>query len=258
MQVILDRGQQDDWFNASWICWASAISFVSMVFFIVWEFRQKHPLVNLRVLGDRNFTLGTILITIVGVVLYSTTALLPLFLQTLMGYPALNSGIAISPRGIGAIIALMVVGRLIGKVDARLLMTVGFCVLSYATWQYAEINLEIATINVMWPNIISGLAMGFVFVPVTTAAMGTLPNEQMGNATGIFNLMRNIGGSFGISLATTLVARGAQAHQAAMVAHLTPFDPQFQQRLHMMAGALGATAGRSWGNGKPIGCSATS
>ena len=152
----------------------------------------------------------------------------------------------------------MVVGRLIGKVDARLLMTVGFCVLAYATWQYAQINLDIATINVMWPNIISGLAMGFVFVPVTTMAMGTLPNEQMGNATGIFNLMRNIGGSFGISLATTLVARGAQAHQAAMVWRLTPFDPQFQQRLHMMAGCWGATAGRSWANSKPIGCPATS
>ena len=243
LQVILDRGQQDDWFNASWICWASAVSCVSMVFFILWELRQEHPLVNLRVLADRNFTLGTILITIVGVVLYSTTALLPLFLQTLMSYPALNSGIAISPRGIGAIIALMVVGRLIGKVDTRVLMTCGFCVLAYATWQYAQINLEIATINVMWPNIIAGLAMGFVFVPVTTAAMGTLPNEQMGNATGIFNLMRNIGGSFGISLATTLVARGAQAHQAAMVSHLTPFDPQFQQRLHMMAGALGRYGG---------------
>jgi DHA2 family multidrug resistance protein len=238
LQVILDRGQQDDWFNARWICWASAISFISMLVFIYWEFHVAHPLVNLRVLGDRHFALGTALITAVGVVLYSTTALLPLFLQELMNYPALNSGMAISPRGIGAIIALMVVGRMVGKIDVRLLMTFGFSLLGYACWQFASINTEIATWNVAWPNVMAGFAMGFVFVPVTTASMASLPNEQMGNATGIFNLMRNIGGSFGISLATTLVARSAQAHQAMMVGHLTPYDPQYQYYLHMVTGAL--------------------
>ncbi len=238
LQVILDRGQQDDWFNARWICWASAISFLSMIVFIYWEFHVEHPLVNLRVLGNRNFALGTLLIAAVGVVLYSTTALLPLFLQELMGYPALNSGLAVSPRGIGAIIALMVVGRLVGKIDARVLMTFGFCVLALSCWQFGGLNLEIAIRNVTWPNVISGLAMGFVFVPVTTACMANLPNEQMGNATGIFNLMRNIGGSFGISLATTLVARGAQAHQAMMVGHLSPYDPHFQQYLRTLTGAV--------------------
>ena len=196
-----------------------------MIVFIVWEFRVEHPLVNLRVLGNRNFALGTLLITIVGVVLYSTTALLPLFLQALMGYPALNSGMAISPRGIGAIIALMVVGRLVGKVDARLLMTFGFCVLAFSCWHSPGSTWTSPSVNVMWPNVISGLAMGFVFVPVDDRRDGHLPNEQMGNATGIFNLMRNIGGSFGISLATTLVARGTQAHQAMMVGHLTPLRP---------------------------------
>ncbi len=238
LQVILDRGQQDDWFNARWICWASAISFVSMIVFIVWEFRMEHPLVNLRVLGNRNFALGTLLITAVGVVLYSTTALLPLFLQGLMGYSALSSGMAVSPRGIGAILALMMVGRLVGKVDTRVLMTIGFSVLSYSCWQFACINTDIAIRNVIWPNVISGLAMGFVFVPVTTTCMANLPNEQMGNATGIFNLMRNIGGSFGISLATTLVARTTQAHQATMVGHLTPYDPQFQQYVRALTIAL--------------------
>jgi DHA2 family multidrug resistance protein len=209
-----------------------------MIVFIVWEFRVQHPLVNLRVLGNRNFALGTPLITAVGVVLYSTTALLPLFLQELMGYPALNSGMAVSPRGIGAVIALMMVGRLVGKVDTRILMTVGFSVLSYSCWLFACINTDIAIRNVIWPSIISGLAMGFVFVPVTTTCMADLPNEQMGNATGIFNLMRNIGGSFGISLATTLVARSTQAHQAMMVGHLTPYDPQFQRYVRVLTGVL--------------------
>ena len=111
LQIILDRGQQDDWFSAAWIRWASGISAASMIAFIVWELRTAHPLVHLRVMTNRNFAIGTMLITIVGVVLYSTTALLPLFLQSLMGYPALNSGMAMSPRGIGAIFSLMVVGR---------------------------------------------------------------------------------------------------------------------------------------------------
>jgi DHA2 family multidrug resistance protein len=244
LQVVLDRGQQDDWFNATWLCWASLISLVSMLWFIVWELRVEHPLVNLRVFVNRNFAVGTLLITIVGIVLYSTTALLPLFLQGLMGYPALNSGMAVSPRGLGAVMALLVVGRLVGKVDTRLLITFGFGLLAYATWQFAKINLEIATISVTWPNILSGVAMGFVFVPLTMATMGDLSNEQMGNASGIFNLMRNLGGSIGISLATTLVARGGQIHQALMVGHLTPYDTQSQQFLQNAARALAAYSDR--------------
>ncbi len=231
LQIILDRGQQDDWFNATWICWASAISLVAMCFFIYWEFRVAHPLVNLRVLGNRNFAVGTMLIGIVGIVLYSTIALLPLFLQNLMGYPALNSGLALSPRGFGSIVAMLIVGRLVGKIDTRLLIALGFGLLTYSCWLLGNINLQIASMNVTWPNILSGAALGFVFVPLTTVTMGDLPNEQMGNATGIFNLMRNLGGSFGISMATTLLARSSQVHQTMMSSHLTPYDPQVQQHL---------------------------
>jgi DHA2 family multidrug resistance protein len=243
LQVILDRGQQDDWFNATWLCWASLLSLVSMIAFFSWELRLRHPLVDLRVLGNRNFAVGTLLMTIVGVVLYSTTALLPLFLQGLMNYPALNSGMAISPRGLGAIIALTVVGRLVGKVDTRLLMGFGFCLLAYATWMLGDINLQISMSSIVWPIILSGLSMGFIFVPLTTTAMGDLPNEQMGNAAGIYNLMRNIGGSIGISIATTMVARGAQVHQALLAHRFTPYDPQFQQELHMLAAGLARYGG---------------
>jgi DHA2 family multidrug resistance protein len=238
LQVILDRGQEDDWFNASWICWGSLISAAAMIFFVVWELRVEHPLVNLRVMRHRNFAMGMFLITIVGVVLYSTTALVPLFLQSLMAYPALNSGLAMSTRGMGAVLALLVVGRLVGKVDSRLLIGIGFSLLTVACFRFGGITLDIATINIQGPNILSGIAMGFVFVPLTTTAMGGLPNDQMGNAAGLFNLMRNLGGSFGISMATTMVARGAQIHQASMVAHLTPYDPSVQQFVRTTAGAL--------------------
>jgi DHA2 family multidrug resistance protein len=238
LQIILDRGQQDDWFNATWICWASVVSFVAMIFFIAWELHAPRPLVNLRVLRNRNFAVGTAMMTAVGIVLYSTTALLPLFLQTLMGYPAYNSGMTMSPRGIGAIMAMFVVGRLVGKLDSRFLIAFGFVVLAYATNLFAGINLQLATINIIWPNIIMGIAMGFVFVPLTTVTMGGLPNEQMGNAAGIFNLMRNIGGSLGISLSATMLARGAQIHQALMVGNLSHYNPQFQQYFQSATGAM--------------------
>ncbi|SPF44307.1 Drug resistance transporter, EmrB/QacA subfamily [Syntrophobacter sp. SbD1] len=234
LQVILDKGQQDDWFSAQWIRWAAAISFTSMVSFIFWELRQKQPIVNLRVLKNRNFALGTALITIVGVLLYSTITLQPLFLQSLMGYTALYSGLALSPRGIGAIIAVFFVGRVIGKLDSRILITCGFTTLAWVCYQLSGLNLQISISNIVIPNIVMGLAMGLIFVPLTTLTMGGLPNEQMGNAAGIFNLMRNLGGSIGISTVTTLLARNAQEHLTYISAHFTFYNPAFQQYFHKL------------------------
>ena len=145
LQMILDRGQQDDWFNATWIRWASVVSVVSMIFFIVWELRVPHPLVDLRVLGNRNFAVGTLLITIVGVMLYSTTALLPLFLQGLMGYPALNSGMAMSPRGMGAIVCAAGRGPAGGQDRYAAVDRHRFRAAGLRPWQFGGINLEIAT-----------------------------------------------------------------------------------------------------------------
>jgi len=238
LQIILDRGQQDDWFNAAWICWGSGISFASMVFFILWEMRVRHPLVDLRVFNNRSFAIGTFLMTIAGIMLYSTTSLLPMFLQGLMGYPSLNSGTAMSLRGIGAIVAMVAIGKLSEKVDARILMNIGWFFLIYSAFQLGSITTDIAPGNLNWPNIFTGLGMGFLMVPLMTASLNDVPNEQMGNASGVFNLARNIGGGIGISLTTTLVARGTQTHQALLVGHINPYDPEFQQRFHTIAGAL--------------------
>jgi DHA2 family multidrug resistance protein len=158
-----------------------------------------------------------------------------LFLQTLLNYPALQSGLAVSPRGIGAIVSMVLVGRLIGKVDGRYLIVFGFGILAVSTYFLSDINLQITIASITWPQVFSGFALGFVFVPLTVIATGTLSNEQIGNATGIYNLMRNVGGSFGIAAVTTMLARGTQTHQAAMVSHLTPYDPVFQQRLSALA-----------------------
>ncbi len=234
LQIILDKGQQKDWFQTDWIKYFAYISVAAFLAFVYWELRIKDPIVNLRILLNRNFAIGTALITVVGAVLYSTVALLPLFLQTLMGYTALQSGLTVSPRGIGALVAVFIVGRIITFTDCRILTGVGFTVLAGSVYWLGNINLDIGMANVVWPNIVSGMALGLIFVPLTTITMGTLENEQIGNASGIFNLMRNIGGSFGISAVTTYLARDAQAHQAVMVAHMTPYNTPFTQQLNQI------------------------
>ena len=243
MQLVLDKGQEDEWFASSFITWFAILSGTALVAFIIWEVKSKEPIVDLRVLVNRNFAVGTSLMIAMGIVLYGTIALLPLFLQTLMGYPAVTSGMAVSPRGFGAITSMLIVGRLINRVRGRYLVMFGFSVLAYSIYLFSKINLEISIGSIIWPNIISGFAMGFVFVPLTTMALGTLSNEQMGNASGVFNLMRNTGGSVGIAIVTTLLARGAQTHQAALVSHLTPYDPAFQERLRQIAGGVAARGG---------------
>ena len=235
MQLVLDKGQEEEWFASSFITWVTILSVTALIIFVIWELRSREPIVDLHVLANRNFAVGTSLMIILGIVLYGTIALLPLFLQTLMGYPAVESGMAVSPRGIGAIASMLIVGRLINRVRGRYLVMFGFTVLALSIYQFSKINLEISISSIVWPNIFSGFAMGFIFVPLTTMALGTLTNEQMGNASGVFNLMRNTGGSVGIATVATMLARGAQVHQAMMVTHLTPYDPAFQQRLGTMA-----------------------
>lgn len=243
-QVVLDTGQKNDWFASRQVVLMTVISIATLIAFVIRELTVEVPIVDLRVLTNRNFGVGTLLMTIVGGVLYGTIALLPLFLQTMLGYPAVQSGLAVSPRGIGSMASMIIVGRLVGKIDSRMLMTFGFTILALSMYMLVGLNLEIATTNIIWPNIISGFAMGFIFVPLTTTATGTLSREQMGNAAGIYSLMRNLGGGLGISAVTTMLARGAQQHQAAMVSHLTPYDPAFQQRLQQLQNAF-----RASGNG---------
>ena len=173
--------------------------------------------------------------------LYGSTALLPLFLQTLLGYPAVESGLAVSPRGIGSVVSMIVVGRLIGKVDSRYLIMFGFALLGYSMYMFTGINLDIAQKNVIYPMIVSGFALGFVFVPLTTLTMGTLSNSEIGNASGIYNLMRNTGGSLGIAIMTTFLARGSQQHQAALMPNVNEYNPAFQQMFNQIKHSLMAT-----------------
>lgn len=242
LQIVLDKGQQEDWFEAPWIVAFSTISVISMIAFILWEIRARHPIVNLRVLKNANFATGTAMMTLLGMVLYSTITLQPLFLQTLMGYSALDSGLALSPRGIGAIMAMVVVSRLIGRIDSRIMIGCGFLSLAGISFHFSGINLDITQAHFAWPNVLMGMSLGCIFVPLTTLAMGGLPQEQMGNASGIFNLMRNLGGGIGISIVTTLLARASQTHQNLLSANMAPSNPRLQEMVHGLTVSMSQTA----------------
>jgi len=218
LQLVLDKGQESDWFEAPWICWTAAISMLALVCFIVRELADPEPIVQLRIFRDRNFAVGTLITCMYGFVLYAATAMLPLFLQTLMGYSALQSGLSVSPRGIGAMASMIAVGVLVRRIDARLLMAFGFVLLGYSTWILGNISLQIGMSSVVVPNVMNGFAMGFIFVPLTTITLSRLRKQEMGNATGIFNLMRNIGGSIGIASVMAMMVRGAQTHQTTLAA----------------------------------------
>lgn len=238
LQLFLDKGQDADWFSAIWIRWTFAISIVALVGFVARELITEEPIVQLHVLLNRNFAVGTLITGLYGVVLYSATALLPLFLQTLLGYPALDSGLAVSPRGIGSLLSMLVAGVLADKIEGRLLLTFGFLVLGVSVLMLAQVNLGIAMTTVVVPNVLNGFASGFIFVPLTTMAMGRLRKEEIGNAAGIYNLVRNIGGSVGIASATALLVRKSQAHQNYLAANLTASDPLVQSMLRGLQGKL--------------------
>jgi DHA2 family multidrug resistance protein len=207
------------------------ISAFSLAGFIAREFTAEHPLVDLRVFKNRNFTVGVLLMLSLAAILYGTTAELPLFLQTLMGYPALQSGYAMSPRGCAAFVTTFIMGRLMGRIRTRWLLCFGFSMLAVSSFMLSDITLQVSQMRVIWPSVVNGIAISFIFVPLTTTTMSQLRQQQIGNATGLFNLVRNLGGSVGIAFVTTMLARGAQAHQALMVGYLTPTDPVFRQRL---------------------------
>jgi len=242
LQIVLDKGQEADWFGTEWVRWFTAVSVLSFMGFIYWEFTTEHPLVDLRVFKNRNFTLGLILMTTLAAILYGTTAQIPLFLQTLMGYPALQSGYAMSPRGIAAFFTTICVGRLVGRVRSRWLLCVGFTLLAVSSFMLAGVNLQAARINIIWPSVVNGIAISFIFVPLTATTMSQLGQREIGNASGLYNLMRNLGGSIGIAFVTTMLARGAQSHQALMVGHLAPDNPAFVQQLAVAKTMLGRHA----------------
>ena len=231
LQLVLDKGQEADWFATPWICWATGIIAVSLIGFIIWELRTKDPVVHLRAFADRNFSIGLILGIVLGSVLYSTIALLPIFLQSLRGYSALTSGLVLSPRGIAAFIMSLIMGRIITLIDSRYFVAAGLFILGVSCFMLSALTLNNPTGSMLPAILVSGAGITGIFIPLTTLTMQTLPREELGNATGLFNLTRNIGGSVGIAVTATLLARLSQVHQNYLVGYLTPYDQTYQMHL---------------------------
>ena len=202
----------------------------SLVAFLVRELTADKPLVDLRVFEHRNFPIGCMLIAIFGGAIYGLITLLPLFYQELLGYTAYAAGWAVSPRGIGAIIAMPIIGILTGKIDNRWLIATGFAMFGVAGLWFGQVNLAISQWSFVWAIILSGFGSGTVFVPLSATTVAGLPNEEIGNASGLYNLFRNVGGSIGISIVNTIVARHQQLHQNELVHSLAPSSPNFQQQ----------------------------
>ncbi len=238
LQLVLDKGQDADWFSAVWLRWFAAISALSLGAFIVRELLTDHPIVDLRVFANRNFAVSALLFAFFGLSIYALITLQPLFLQSLLGYPAFDAGLSVTPRGVGALAALLIVGALLPRVNPKLLVGTGFAFTALASFLLSRLTLQISMSSIVVANILSGLGTSFIFVPLTTLAIGTLRNEQIGNATGIQNLVRNVGGSIGLSYVATMLQRYAQVHQALMVGHLSQVSPQFQATLAQLQRAF--------------------
>jgi MFS transporter, DHA2 family, multidrug resistance protein len=234
LQVVLDTGQRKDWFSSNYIRFFAILCVVGLVGLVIRELHAEKPVVDLRALANRSFSAGVFLISMLGFVLYASLVLLPIYLQTLLGYSAMNAGLALSPRGIGSLATTPLAGYLTGKTDPRRLVFFGLILGSLTMFDLSGLNLNAGYWNILWPQVFQGVALSFLFIPLMALSMASISKEKMGNATSIFNLMRNIGGSFGIAIMTTFLARRAQFHQSRLVANITAGDLQTRKMLQGM------------------------
>jgi DHA2 family multidrug resistance protein len=247
LQIVLDKGQEDDWFGAAWVRWAVAAMVTALILWIWRSWANPKGLVNLHALKDRNFRTGCFLIALLGMCIYITIAILPLYYQEVMGYTAFAAGLVVGPRGIGSIIGSPLIGILGSRIDNRKLLSAGFIGFGICSYIFGTVNLGISPLTLLIPITITGFSLSFVFVPLATMTTSTISREEMGNATGIFNMLRNIGGSVGISMATTAIIRRSDLHQTYLATHLTGSSAVFQQKSAVLAGYLGQQLGHAQG-----------
>lgn len=211
-QVVLDKGQRADWFHSLFIVWMSAVAAMALIALVWWEFKVSNPVVELHLLLDRNFLISTALIFLIGLILYGTVVLLPVLLQTVVGFTAEQSGLTLLPGGVAGLLALPLIGRILSKVEPRRLIFIGLIILSIGVLQLSHVTLgsTIRTPAADW--IISRIGTSFLFVPVNVMAFGHVPRDKTNQASGLINLSRNIGGSMGISFVTTMLYARANHH----------------------------------------------
>jgi DHA2 family multidrug resistance protein len=238
LQILLDKGEQEDWFTSHAMTALAFVAAISLTLFVVYELIVGHPVVNLRVFGNRTYATGVFLMTTLGFVLYGSLVMLPILLQTLLMYPSLQAGIATAPRGIGSLLFMPIVGLIIAPVGARKLLVFGIAAAGLTLVWLGSLNLNAGYWDFFWPQFIQGIAMSCLFVPLTTITMDPIPKEEMGNATSIFNLLRNVGGSTGIAISTTMLSRTRQMYTNILGTHVNPYSFQTQQWLNHLRSAL--------------------
>src|SRR6266481_1663768 len=238
LQVVLDKGQRDDWFESNFIVALTVVSVASLIFVIFWEWHHKDPIIDLHLFRERTFATANFLMFMLGFALLGSTLLLPLFMQTLLGYTAERAGLALMPGGFTIMVAMPIVGFLLSRYSPRYLMMFGLSALSFSLFHMTSFDLGVDFRTVVLARMIQSVGMAFLFVPINTAAYSFLPREKNNAASGLMNLARNIGGSVGISLVTTMLDRRTQVHQANLAAHLSGSNPTFQAILQNTARML--------------------
>src|SRR5271167_713056 len=240
LQIVLDKGQRDDWFESHFIVVLSVIAAAALIFVVIWEWRNKDPIIDLHLFRDRTFGISNLLMFMLGFALLGSTLLLPLFSQTLLGYTAERAGLALMPGGFTIMLLLPLVGFLLSRYSPRWLLFFGLVVLSGSLFHMTGFDLDMDFKTVAVARMFQAAGLAFLFVPINTSAYAFLPRDKNNAASGLMNLARNIGGSVGISVVTTLLARRTQFHQVRLMENLTAANPAFQSRLHGMAGTFSA------------------
>ncbi|HZW79863.1 MAG TPA: DHA2 family efflux MFS transporter permease subunit [Candidatus Deferrimicrobiaceae bacterium] len=240
LQIVLDKGQRDDWFGSHFILVLSVIAAASLIFVIFWEWKHKDPIIDLHLFRDRTFAVSNLLMFMLGFALLGSTLLLPLFMQTLLGYTAERAGLALMPGGFTIIILLPLVGFLLSRYSPRWLLVFGLVLLSASLFHMTTFDLQMDFRTAAVARVLQAAGMAFLFVPINTAAYAFLPREKNNAASGLMNLARNIGGSVGISLVTTMLDRRTQVHQNYLSGHLSASNPAFQSMLQGATQAMRA------------------
>src|SRR2546423_1948887 len=238
LQIMLDKGQEEDWFASHFIVVLAILAVAGLVFFLIRELMTRDQVVHLSVFKIRTYSTGVFLMTVLGFVLYGSIVLIPVWLQTLMGYSAVEAGKAMLPRGLGSFLFMPIVGVLMSKIEPRKLLATGMVVCAYSLYLLSRLNLNAGYWDIFWPQFLQGMSMGLLFVPLTTITNDPIPKEEMGNATSLFNLMRNIGASIGIATVTTMLARHQQIHTNVLAQHVDAYSPQTQSMLNRLTSAL--------------------
>jgi DHA2 family multidrug resistance protein len=245
MQVFLDRGAQLDWFSSFEILIEAVVAASAFYIFLVHTFTAKQSFVNPRLFLDRNFSVGMLFIFIVGITYLASLALMTPYLQTLMGYPVVTAGLVMGPRGMGTMVSMMFVGRLIGRIDIRLLLMTGLLLTAWAMYDMTGWTPNVSEETIAVTGFIQGAGLGFLFVPLTTVTFATLAPEQRADATGLYNLSRNVGSSVGISVVSYLLVRNGQINHATIASHVTAFNHAFNNAAVMSAMSPWRASGRA-------------